>query len=116
MNLENNQEQIHSKYNCFYNPSLEALCIIIEQGTKYADLSREIVMNIMDFAQKMNVNNILLLIERKNKDYVKIMQGMMTVGFSTNNSMKTTKVMNKDFKVLKMVVSSQSKDIEEIAF
>jgi len=51
-NLENNREETLRKYNCFYNPSLEALCIMLEDSTKYSDLSKEIVMKLMEFAEK----------------------------------------------------------------
>jgi len=115
-NLENNKEEVLSKYNCFYNPSLEALCVMIEDKTKYSDLSKEIVMNIMDFATKMSIKNIILMIDRKNKDYVKVLQGMMTVGFSTDSNVKMTRVGGKDYKVLKMTLKSVPEEIEEIAF
>jgi len=115
-NLENNKEEVLNKYNCFYNPSLDALCIMIENITKYSDLSKEIVMNLMDFAQKMSIKNLILLIDRKNKDYVKILQGMMTVGFCNDSNMKTTKVANKEYKVLKMTLKVVQDEIEEIAF
>lgn len=71
---------------------------------------------MMDFSQKMAIKNIVLLIERKNKDYVKILQGMMTVGFSNDPNMKMTKIGNKDYKVLKMTMKNIPDDIEEIAF
>jgi hypothetical protein len=115
-NLENNKEEVLNKYNCFYNPALEALCIMIEEGTKYSDLSKEIVMNMMDFAQKMSIKNMVLLLDRKNKDYVKILQGMMTVGFSNDNNCKMTRVADKDYKVLKMTLKNIPEEIEEIIF
>jgi hypothetical protein len=105
-----------SKYNCFINPSLEALCIIVEDITKYSDLSKEIVINLMTFAQKMGIKNLILFLDRKNKDYVKILQGMMTVGFSNETSMKTCKLGEKDYKILKMTMNLVQEDIEEIPF
>ena len=88
---------------------------MIDEGTKYSDLSKEIVMNLMDFTQKMQIKNIILLLERKNKDYVKILQGMMTVGFG-NDSLKMTKVGGKDYKILKMNVKQVPEEIQEVAF
>jgi hypothetical protein len=114
-NLENNKEEVQGKYNCFYNPALEALCILIEEGTKYTDLSKDIVMNLMDFAQRLAIKNIVLLLDRKNRDYVKILQGMMTVGFSSDANNKMAKVGGKDYKVLKMTQRNQE-EIEEIVF
>lgn len=115
-NLENNKEEVLSKYNCFYNPTMEALCILIEECTKYSDLSKEIVLNIMDFAQKVCIKNIVLLIDRKSRDYVKILQGMMTVGFSNDLNIKTTKVGGKEYKVLKLIMKNIPEDIEEVIF
>ncbi len=89
---------------------------MIDDGTKYSDLSKEIVMNLMDFTQKMQIKNIILLLERKNRDYVKILQGMMTIGFQNDSSLKITKVGGKDYKVLKMQIKLQPEEIEEIAF
>jgi hypothetical protein len=115
-NLENNKEEILNKYNCFYNPSLEALCIMIEEVTKYSDLSKEIVMNMMEFAQKMSIKNVVLLLDRKNRDYVKILQGMMTVGFVNDNNYKITKIGGKDYKILKMTLKNIPEEVEEIIF
>lgn len=115
-NLENNQQEVLNKYNCFYNPSLEALCIMIEDVTKYSEISKDIIMNLIDFSQKMNIKNLVLLLDRKNKDYVKILQGMMTVGFQSDTVLKVSKIGNKEYKVLKMIVKTTSSEIEEIRF
>jgi hypothetical protein len=105
-----------NRYNCFYNPRLEALCIVVEDVTKYSDLSKEIILNLMSFAQKMGVRNLILLLDRRNRDYVKILQGMMTVGFAHDTNMKTCKLGDKDYKVLKMTMNTVQADIEEIPF
>ena len=89
---------------------------MVERGLKYIDLSKEIVMNFIDFAQKMNIKHLIMLLDRKNKDYVKILQSMMTVGFTNDKSLATVKVADIDYKVLKMTVSSAQQEVEEIAF
>ena len=73
-------------------------------------------MNILDFAQKMNIKNLIMLLERKNKDYVKILQSMMTVGFSNDKNMASVKIQDVDYKVLKMTINSSQQEIEEVAF
>ena len=65
-NLANNKEEIKNKFSCFYNPSLEALCVLIEEKFKYADLSKEIVMNLTDFAQKIGDHTKSLKVEMHN--------------------------------------------------
>ena len=115
LNLENNKQEVLSNYNCFYNPSLEALCILVEDITKYTDLSKEMVLNLMCFAERMNIKNLILLLDRKNKDYVKILQGMMTVGFTNDTVMKTCKIAEKEYKILRMSMKCQEA-VEEIPF
>jgi len=56
----------------------------------------------MDFAQKMAIKNLILMLDRKNRDYVKILQGMMTVRFGNDSNYKVTKIGSKDYKILKM--------------
>jgi autonomous glycyl radical cofactor GrcA len=89
---------------------------MVEKNLKYVDLSKEIVMNLIDFAQKMNIKNLIMLLDRKNKDYVKILQSMMTVGFSNDKNLSVVKITDIDYKVLKMTVSSTQQEIEEVAF
>merc|ERR1711957_419217 len=115
-NLENNQEEIMSKYNCFYNPSLDAMCIMVEKGLKYIDLSKDMIMNFIEFAQNMKINNIVMLLDRKNKDYVKILQSMMTVGFANDKDLKSVKIAEIDYKTLKMNVNLNKPEVEEIDF
>ena len=74
------------------------------------------MMNLMDFAQKLGINASFLLIARKNKEYVKLLQGMMTVGFVQEETMKTTKIEGKMYKVLKMNLKQVPDAIQEIDF
>jgi cobalamin biosynthesis protein CbiG len=89
---------------------------MVEKGLKYIDLSKEIVMNFIDFAQKINIKNLIMLLDRKNKDYVKILQSLMTVGFASEKGLASVKIGDVDYKVLKMTVSSNPQEVEEIAF
>jgi len=89
---------------------------MVEKGLKYIDLSKEIVMNFIDFGQKMNIKNLIMLLDRKNKDYVKILQSLMTVGFAYEKALASVKIGDIEYKVLKMTVSSNQQEVEEIAF
>jgi len=68
----------------------------------------------MDFATKASAKQLILLLDRKNKDYVKIMQSMMMVGFGNDAKNKTAKLENKEYKLMKM--DCKSVEIEEITF
>ena len=74
------------------------------------------MMNLMDFSQKISISSIYLLICRKNKDYVKLLQGMLTVGFTNEETTKTTTIDGKMYKILKMNLSKAQAEIEEVDF
>ena len=74
------------------------------------------MMNLMDFSQKISISSINLLICRKNKDYVKLLQGMLTVGFTNDEVTKTTQIDGKNYKILKMSLSKAQAEIEEVDF
>ena len=115
-NIESHQEEVLSKYDCYYNSNNNSFCIIIGDNAKYSDFSKEIMMNLMDFSQKLSISSINLLICRKNKDYVKLLQGMLTVGFTNDDVAKTTQIDGKNYKILKMSLSKAQAEIEEVDF
>ena len=47
---------------------------------------------------------------------VKIMQSMMMIGFQNDPKLKTGKISEKEFKLLKMDFTTQSDAIEEVIF
>lgn len=115
-NHEKRQEEVLSQYSCYYNKPEESLCILIEETAKASDFTKEIMMNLMDLAQKINVKAIYLLICRTNKEYVKLLQGMMTVGFEQESTIKTKQIEGKVYKILKMNIQSLPDEIQEIEF
>lgn len=115
-NIEQHKEQELTKYSCFYQKSSDSLCFLVEENAKYADFSKEIMINLMEFGQKLGINSIFLLITRKNKEYVKILQGMMTVGFEYESQIKTATIGGTVYKILKMNLKAESDDIQEVEF
>ena len=115
-NIESHQEEILSKYDCYYNSNNNSFYIIIGDNAKYSDFSKEIMMNLMDFSQKLSISSINLIKKKKNKDYVKLLQGMLTVGFTNDEVTKTTQIDGKNYKILKMSLSKAQAEIEEVDF
>ena len=122
-NFQNNTNQKICSFDCFYSASTDSMCIIIEENNKYSDLSKEIVFNLMEFSTKVNAKTLLLFLDKKNKDWgikiinlVKIMQSMMMIGFQNDPKLKTGKISEKEFKLLKMDFTTQSDAIEEVIF
>jgi len=114
LNIQNNKHEIISSIDCFYSPANEALCVIVDEKVKISSLSREIISNIMEFAAKAAAKSVILLLDKKNKEYIKIMQSMMMIGFMNDANYRTANLMEKEYKLLKLDVKHQ--ELEEIAF
>lgn len=114
-NIESKKEEVLTKYSCVYKKETDSLCFLIEDSARYADFSKEIMINLMEFAQKLGIKIMFLFISRGNKEYVKILQGMLTVGFQQEEKMSTAKIDGKNYRVLKMNMK-QDDEIEEIDF
>ncbi len=103
-----------ASFKMIFSSELNGLCVILNDKIKYSDLTREIMQNFFFFASKTNQTKICFLLNRKNKDYVKLLQGIMTVGFKTSNSrFNLDKV---EYKVMNMDVSKKSDEVQEIDF
>jgi hypothetical protein len=89
---------------------------MIEKDLKYVDLSKDMIMNFIEFAQNMKINNIVMLLDRKNKDYVKILQSIMTIGFSLEKNLKSINITGVEYKIFKMNVNLNKPEVEEIEF
>lgn len=105
-----------SKHSCYYNPIEKAFCILIEEKAKCFEISKEIMLNLIDLAQKLKVDTIFFLIDRKNLRYVNLLQALMTIGFEQETVKKTAQIEGKVYKILKMNVNPVSEDIQEIEF
>lgn len=110
-NIGTRKEEVFNLYKCFYHPSQEAFCVLLTSA-----FSRNDMMNLIDFAKKMQIKSIILLIDRKCHDYVKTMQGMMLIGFSSEKEKKIAKIEGRNYKILTMNMKEQSEKIEEIDF
>lgn len=115
-NIQTRKEETLNQYNCFYQSSLDALCLVFEQTAHFSSLSRDAMMNMMDLAKKLKIKSIVLLIDRKSKEYAKLIQGMMVFGFAFDKNKKMATIDNQSYKILSMELQEQSGLIEEVAF
>jgi hypothetical protein len=112
-NLENDKIEIISKYKCFFNLELNSLSLLIEDDLKISSLSKEVILNFIEFAQRLQIKFLRILLNKTNPDYVKFLQELMTIGFA-NDGMGRIK--ERDYKALQMTVKLSSNKIEEMAF
>ena len=115
-NLEKHEREILSRYHAVYNKEENSLSFIITDSAKYSDFSKEIMMNLLEFAQNSGIKTIYLMISRNNKQYIKLLQAMLIVGFESDNEKQLKMINNKSFKCLKMTISESSDEVVEITF
>ena len=115
-NIETQRKEVYTKFNCYFDNDYNSLLLVINDNARYVDFSKEIMMNLFDFVQKAKMSSIYLLISKTNKQYIRIMQGMLTIGFENDENVKTTMIDDKIYKVIKMNVEGQSDVIEEVDF
>ena len=70
----------------------------------------------MEFANKICVKAIIILLSNKNKEYYNLLMDLLTFGFVRDEKMPITTIENKQFKVLKMNISQVPEEIEEVEF
>mmetsp|Transcript_7813 Transcript_7813/g.8057 ORF Transcript_7813/g.8057 Transcript_7813/m.8057 type:complete len:141 (+) Transcript_7813:180-602(+) len=117
-NSENGSYETYHVFNFTLLNSCETLVINLNENIKLGSINKEIISNLLYFGSKVEVKSIAMILSRKSKDYVKILQGLMTVGFKTeagNNSRFLSGKTGTNCKVLKMELTKID-DVQEIDF
>lgn len=113
-NITKQKKEILTKYKCFYEESSNSLSILLTNDFCFADFTKEIMMNLLEFAQKVCIDTIYFLVSKKNQQYIKIVQDLIIIGFELDEKTKTVNIEGNTFKVLKLSVKEQVEEIEEI--
>jgi hypothetical protein len=115
-NITKHKKEILTKYNCFYDEKSNSLSLIISEDLCFSDFTKEIMMNLFDFAQKVGIETIYFLVAKKNSQYIRIVQDLMVVGFEIDEKMKTVKIEGNVYKVLVLPIKEEYDEIEEVFF
>lgn len=85
-NVENNTYEVFHSFEFLFINNCETIVINLKENAKLSCLNKEIICNLLYFATKLDSKNLIMILNKKGKDYVKMLQGLMTVGFKTDNS------------------------------
>lgn len=113
-NITKHKKEILTKYKCFYEEKSNSLNILLTQDLNFADFTKEIMINLLDMAQKLGIETIYFLVAKKNPQYIKFVQDLMIIGFEVDPNTKTVNIEDNVFKVLKLEVKDQDDEIEEV--
>ena len=115
-NITKHKREILSKYECYYDESSNALSLLLSEEICYSDFTKEIMINLLEFTQKVGIDTIYFLVAKKNKQYLRIIQDLMIVGFEADENVKNTTIDGNVYKILKMPIKEESDEIEEVMF
>ena len=115
-NITQHKKEILTKYKCIYDEDSNSLSILFSKDLRFADFTKQIMINLLEFAQKAEIETIYFLVAKKNDQYIKIVQDLMIVGFEIDGKNKTIDIEGLAYKVLKLQVKEQDDAIEEILF
>ena len=71
-NITKHKKEILTKYKCYYEEKSNSLSILFTQDFCFADFTKEIMMNLLELAQKVEIENIYFLVAKKNQQYIKL--------------------------------------------
>ena len=115
-NITKHKKEVLAKYKCFYDENSNSLSLIITEDICFSDFTKEIMMNLFDFAQKVGIEIIYFLVAKKNSQYIRIVQDLMVVGFEIDEKLKTVNIEGNVYKVLSLPIKEENDEIEEIFF
>lgn len=115
-NILRHRREILSTYNCYYDEDSNSLSLILSEKFDYAYFTKEIMLNILEFVQKVNIETIYILISQNHKKLRKISQDLAIVGFRCREEekLKTAEIEGNAYKVLFMPVKETFGEIEEV--
>ena len=113
-NITKHQKEILTKYQCYYEEQSNSLSVLFTKDFCFADFTKEIMINLLEFAQKVEIETIYFLVAKKNQDYIKIVQDLTIVGFEVDEKLKSVNIEGNAYKVLMLPVKEQDEEIEEV--
>ena len=113
-NITKHKKEILSKYHCYYEEKSNSLSVLFTEDFCFADFTREIMINLLEFAQKVEIETVYFLIAKKNQEYIKIVKDLTIIGFEMDEKTKSVNIEGNSYKVLRLSVKDQDEEIEEV--
>ena len=114
-NIMKHKKEILNKYKCYLDEENNQFCLILDQSVCFSDFTKEIMLNLFDFSEKLGIDTICFLISKKNPQFVRIVQDLMIVGFKSNERNNETVIEGNTYKIMEIPVNINEK-IEEFYF
>ncbi len=115
-NVETQVNDINISFDCSYNDESNILSIIINDEVNHKNLTKEVAMTLFLFVQKVQIEKLYLILALKNPNYILLLQEMMTLGFQSEKSARSTQIDGNAYKILFIETKDMTGNIEEFGF
>ena len=115
-NVETQTKDLNISFDCSYNEENNSLSIIINENINHINLTKEVALTLFLFVQRVQIEKLYLLVALNNPNYVLLLQEMMTLGFQTDKSTRSTNIDGNTYKILIIETKEMSSNIEEFGF
>ena len=112
-NIESQIKDINISLDCSYNDENNTLSIIVNENIDHTNLTKEVALTLFLFVQKLNIEKLYLIVALKNPNYILLLQEMMTLGFQSEKSVRSTSIGGDAYKILYVETKDMSNNIEE---
>ena len=112
-NIESQVRDINISLDCSYNDENNTLSIIVNENIDHTNLTKEVALTLFLFVQKLNIEKLYLIVALKNPNYILLLQEMMTLGFQSEKSVRSTSIGGDAYKILYVETKDMSNNIEE---
>ena len=113
-NVESQSRDVNISFDCSYNDVNNTLSIIVNENINYTNLTKEVALTLFQLVQKTNIEKLYLIVALKNPNYILLLQEMMTLGFQSEKSVKSTSIDGNAYKILYVETKDMSVNIEEL--
>ncbi len=113
-NVESQSRDVNISFDCSYNDVNNTLSTIVNENINYTNLTKEVALTLFQLVQKTNIEKLYLIVALKNPNYILLLQEMMTLGFQSEKSVKSTSIDGNAYKILYVETKDMSVNIEEL--
>ena len=115
-NVESQNKEVNISFDCSYNEENNTLSIIVNEKINHNNLTKEVALTLFIFVQKVQIEKLYLIVALKNPNYILLLQEMMTLGFQSEKSVRSTQIDGEAYKILFIETKEMSNNIEEFGF
>ena len=112
-NIENQIKDINISLDCSFNDENNTLSVIVNENIDHTNLTKEVALTLFLFVQKLKIEKLYLIVALKNPNYILLLQQMMTLGFQSEKSIRSTSIGGDAYKILYVETKDMSNNIEE---